>query len=392
MNTKPTYEELEARVKALKRELVVAKKQDNTIIRILSEDFKQLANRSQDAIYQFDIESQTFPFFNKQFLSLFSIEEDGAQTLSPKSVFLHIHPGDHEKVKAARQLSFQPQNQKGEIEFRLLQADGTIRVMDDRWTVVRDDNGQPIAIEGFIRDNTWRKQAEKEFERSIRNSLIGCYIIQDGTFKYVNPEFMRITGYNKEELIGTHPLNLVQPKYRDRVRENCIKMLQAKRRSPYEFSIKDKDNNTKWILETATSIQYKGKRAALCYFMDISKSKQVEKERRAKEKLLYVLELAGAVGHELNNPLQVALTCTEKLCPASDDDQRQLRLYRLLKNNIEKMRDIILKFQNITQYATKNYVEGKKIIDIDAASSKTPRKESKVGSTSRLPLLNKKYQ
>jgi signal transduction histidine kinase len=112
--------------------------------------------------------------------------------------------------------------------------------------------------------------------------------------------------------------------------------------------------------------------------MDISKSKQVEKERRAKEKLLYVLELAGAVGHELNNPLQVALTCAEKLRPVSDDEQRQIKLYRLLINNIEKMKNIILKFQNITQYATKDYVDGKKIIDIDAASSDVVRKESKI--------------
>jgi len=42
-----------------------SKKQDITIIRLLSEDFKQLADRSQDTIYQFDIESHTFPFFNQ---------------------------------------------------------------------------------------------------------------------------------------------------------------------------------------------------------------------------------------------------------------------------------------------------------------------------------------
>ena len=113
-------------------------------------------------------------------------------------------------------------------------------------------------------------------------------------------------------------------------------------------------------METATYIQYEGRRAALGYFMDISMSKQVEKERFAKEKLLTVLELAGAVGHELNNPLQVVLTCAEKLAPTSDDKERQSRLYGLLNNNIEKMRKIIHKFQNITQYATKDYVDGQK--------------------------------
>ena len=368
MSKKITYEELEAKVKALEMELAVSKKQDNTLIRMLSKDFKQLADRSQDAIYQFDIESRTFPFFNKQFLSLYAMEENGVKILSPNSVLRRIHPNDREKVNAARELSFQPHNKSGETEYRFLHPNGSMRVMHDRWTVVRDHSGQPIAIEGFIRDNTLRKQAEKEFELRIRNSLIGCYIVQDAKFKYVNPEFMRITGYSEDELIGTNPIDIVQKKFRRQVKENSIKMLKAERLFPYEFCITDKYGNTKWILETATPIQYKGRRAALGYFMDISKGKQVEKERLAKEKLLSVLELAGAVGHELNNPLLVVLMCTEKLAPVSDENQRKAELYRLLKKNVEKMRKTIQKFQNITQYATKDYVDGIKIIDIDAAS------------------------
>ena len=69
---------------------------------------------------------------------------------------------------------------------------------------------------------------------------------------------MRITGYSENELIGTDPLNIVQKKYRRQVNENFIKMLKAKRLFPYEFCINDKNGNAKWILETATSIQYKG--------------------------------------------------------------------------------------------------------------------------------------
>lgn len=369
MTRKPTYEELEAQVRALSLELAAYRNQDNTIVRLLSEEFKQLADRSQDAIYQFDIESQTFSFFNKLFLSLYSTEKDGTKVLSPQSVLMHIHPDDRKKVKAAWAKSLEPSNTKGDIEYRLLTADGAIRVMHDRWTVVRDPDGTPVAIEGFIRDNTWRYQLEKELEMSLQNSPIGGYIAQDGRFKYVNPEFMRITGYGKEELIDTEPLHIVQPAHRDRVKESCILMLKGIRHAPYEFLISDKKGNPKWILETATSIQYRGKRAAMCYFMDISESKQAAKERLEKEKLLSVLEIAGAVGHELNNPLQVVLTCTEKLAPSADADQRQTRLYDLLRKNIEAMQRIVHKFNNITQYITKEYVGGGKIIDIDAASA-----------------------
>lgn len=358
-----------ARLKALEHELAALKKQDHTMVRVLSEDFKRLADRSQDAIYHFDIESRTFSFFNKNFLAWYAIIEDGVKILSPKSVLVHIHPDDRQKVRAARTLSMEPRNSAGEVEYRLIAEDGPVRIMHDRWTVVRDQQGQPAAIEGFIRDYTWLRLAEREFELSMENSLIGCYIVQDARFQYVNPEFTRIIGYSEKELIGTYPLDTVAPKYREYVRKNFIAMLKGERDFPYEFCIIDKSGNTKWIMETATSIQYKGKRAALGYFMDITKSKQVEKERLEKEKLISILEMAGAVGHELNNPLQVALTSAEKLAPAPDDDQRKLQYYRLLRDSIDKMRRTINKFQNITQYSTKDYVQGKKIIDIDAAAT-----------------------
>ena len=376
MTIKPTYAELESTVEALKRELALLQKPDNAVIRILSEDFKQLADRSPDAIYQFDIESRTFSFFNKQFLSLFTTEENGVKSLSPESMILHIHPDDRNKIRSARASSLQLKNENGEIEYRYLHADGSTRIMHDRWTIVRDNMGQPIAIEGFIRDNTWLRQTEKELERSMRNSPVGCYIVQNAKLNYVNPEFMRITGYNEAELIGTDPLNNVQQKYRDQAKRNAIDMLKATRLSPYEFCIDDKSGRAKWILETATSIQYKGQRAALCYFMDITETKQIEKERLAKEKLLSVLELAGAVGHEINNPLQVVLTCTEKLAPAAGTDQRQSTLFRLLRNNVQKMIEVISKFQNITQYASKDYVDGKKIFDIDGASADPPGRQN----------------
>jgi PAS domain S-box-containing protein len=371
MTPKPTYEELEIRLKILEKKLATHERDKDTMIRQLSEDFKLLADRSLEAIYQYDIESRTFSFFNNQFLSLYSIEgENKEKVLSTKSVLLHIHPDDLEKVKAARTLSYQEGKKNGEMEYRYIGSDGSIRLMHDRWTVVRDASRRPVAAEGFVRDMTRLKRAEKEFEHSIRNSPIGCYIIQDAKFEYVNPEFMRITGYSEEELIGTYPLNIVQPQYRETVKSNFIEMLKGKRSFPYEFCISNKQGNTRWILETATSIQYKGRRAALGYFMDNSKGKQVEKERLAKEKLLSILELAGAVGHELNNPLQVVSMCAEKLPLASGDEHRAATLHRLLEKNVAQMKVTIQKFQNITQYASKEYVGGKKILDIHKAAAR----------------------
>jgi PAS domain S-box-containing protein len=225
-----------------------------------------------------------------------------------------------------------------------------------------------VAIEGFIRDNTRRKQAEDELERSRKNALIGSYIVQNGKFKYVNPEFCRIIKYSKDELINTDSIQYVHPDFVDHVRSNSRQMVKGQRWTPYEFCIIDKEGEVRWVMETVTSVLHEGRRAVLAFFMDITGAKQAEEGRREKEKLQAILELAGAVGHELNNPLQVILLCSANLERHVGDDPDAIKRLRMLKENTQRMIEITKKFRKITQYATKDYVRGKKILDIDAAS------------------------
>lgn len=368
MNDKRSYEELQRRIVALETELEKRQEKDKGIIRTLTVDFIQLADRSQDGIYQYDIESRTFPFFNKAFLELFSLEIHGARVLSPKSVLMHIHPDDLAMVREAQRASLRPGASGGEIEYRFLHPDGSIRWMNDRWTVLRNSSGQAITIEGIIRDNTMRKRAEQEIMQAMRNALIGSYLVQKGKFLYVNREFIRISAYSASELIGSDPLRIVREDFREFVREHAVRMLKGLENTPYEFCVVDRNGETKWVMESVTPIMYRGNRAVLGYFMDITKSKQAEADRQEKEKLQAVLEMAGAVGHELNNPLQVVLTCSQKLGSQSLEDPVHQHMLILLQKNLQKIVEITRKFQGITQYATKEYVRGKRIIDIHAAS------------------------
>ncbi|WP_028324631.1 PAS domain-containing protein [Desulfatirhabdium butyrativorans] len=368
MTDKPSYAELERRIVALEMELEKRNERDRGIIQTLTEDFEQLADRSQDGIYQYDIESRTFPFFNKAFLELFSLEIQGVRVLSPKSVLVHIHPDDLSMVRSAQKASLEPGSSGGEIEYRFLHPDGSIRWMHDRWTVLRNASGQAMTIEGVIRDNTLRKQAEQEIMQAMRNALIGSYLVQKGKFLYVNREFVRISAYSENELIGTDPLRIVRDDFREFVREHAVRMLKGLENTPYEFCVVDRKGETKWVMESVTPIMYRGNRAVLGYFMDITKNKRAEEDRKEKEKLQAVLELAGAVGHELNNPLQVVLTCSQKLGAKPAEDPLRQQLLNLLQKNIQKIVEITRKFQGITQYATKEYVRGKRIIDIHAAS------------------------
>ncbi|MDZ7665529.1 MAG: PAS domain S-box protein [Desulfotignum sp.] len=378
MSDKPTYEELEARIRELER---TAESRSETsepdIIRTLSESFQQLADHSQDAIYLFDIESGTFPFFNKRFLALFGGREQGRTVLTSGSVAQHIHPEDKDTLRAARKSALAAGGFEGEVEYRYVGSDGTTRWMHDRWSVVRDSRDRAVAIEGFIRDNTQRKQAEEELEHSRNSALIGSYIVRNGRFRYVNPEFCRITGYSKKKLTGMQSLDLVHPDYRDHVLKCAKQMLAGQRTTPYEFRVVDRKGRVKWVMETVTSVKHEGNRAALGFFMDITQQKQAAQEQRDKEKLRAILEMAGAVSHELNNPLQVVLIGIDKLAAPNLEPSQKMDLIKLIKKHTLRMMDLSAKIQKISQYATKDYVQGKKIFDIDAASTETTRNPEK---------------
>jgi len=84
-------------------------------------------------------------------------------------------------------------------------------------------------------------------------------------------------------------------------------------------------------------------------------------------KLQGVLEMAGAVCHEINQPMQTILGYSELLLLNMEPDNNTFEKLQKIKDQIEKMRQITRKLMRITKYETKNYLKGK-IIDIDKAS------------------------
>lgn len=89
-----------------------------------------------------------------------------------------------------------------------------------------------------------------------------------------------------------------------------------------------------------------------------------------KEKLQAVFETAGAVCHELNQPLQVVSGVTELLLlDVKNTDPHYEKLMTLMEQT-ERMGEITNKLMKITRYETKKYLKSK-IVDIDKASKET---------------------
>jgi PAS domain S-box-containing protein len=103
--------------------------------------------------------------------------------------------------------------------------------------------------------------------------------------------------------------------------------------------------------------------------LDLTEKNRAARDRLQKEKLQGVLETAGAVCHEMNQPLQTILGHTElSLANISPDNPAYLSLTKISKQ-IDRMAEITRKLQSITHYETMDYDRKTKIIDIHKASS-----------------------
>lgn len=161
------------------------------------------------------------------------------------------------------------------------------------------------------------KRSQELFTALFISSPIGIFIVQNGRFVDVNPQFEKLIGFSRAELQGSNSLDLVVPENRTQVKENAIKMLKGYPMPPYEYRVIQKGGNIKWIMETVTAIQYMGKPATLGNFMDITERKLTEEALRESQEhfwdlfenandLIYIHDLKGRFTSINKNAKQIA--------------------------------------------------------------------------------------
>jgi C4-dicarboxylate-specific signal transduction histidine kinase len=142
----------------------------------------------------------------------------------------------------------------------------------------------------------------------------------------------------------------------------------------YRTSLADKKDI--WLKDQAMVESYPADRIFLSLgsLTVVTKEMRKEEKRLQKERLQVTLQMAGAVCHELNQPLQGIFGYSETLLmrfPEGDPLNYKVKKIIELTNRMGK---ITKKLMHITKYATKDYVHGIKIIDIDK-SAKSPDDE-----------------
>ncbi len=226
-------------------------------------------------------------------------------------------------------------------------------------------------LEQEISKHKKTEQALREGNQTMDNILtaspIGISLLENWKFKWVNSQMCKIFGFTSSADYQDLDVEIIftsKEGYTEFIK-SASDYYQAEPLT-IDVSLKRKDGSVfDGHLSMSSSDPDSALQSSILTVSDISWRKKIEREKIEKEKMQAVLETAGAVCHEINQPLQgLYLSLNEVL-----EDQNMIREeIGNIKRYIEKISKINRKLMNITRYQTRDYIKGIKIIDIDGAS------------------------
>jgi PAS domain S-box-containing protein len=211
-----------------------------------------------------------------------------------------------------------------------------------------------IATRGIFRDITRRKMVEETYRLLVLNFPVPIYILRNGVFCFVNPQFQTDTGYSENELIGQPSMNLVHPDDRLAVRSNAVTLLKSRKVSNYEYRIVCKNGNIRWVVETIISIPYAKGRAVLGTLVDLTERKIIETAlEKANERLKEIDRLKdnflSMVSHELRTPLTSIQSFTDILLKYDENKETRQEFLGIIKEESERLTRLINDFLDISK-------------------------------------------
>lgn len=294
------------------------RKQAEDALRDSERSYRLLAENVSDAIWTMDTDLR-YTYISPSIVRLrgYTIEEAKSHTLeqnlTPASVQLALRVLAEQTEREAKGL--QGPYETVTLEMELICKDGSTVWTENKITYLRDSERRLTGYLGVTRDISERKRAEDMFKTLASSSPVGIYIVQDGRFRFVNPQFQKYTGYTEAELLGMQSLQFATPDDRARVRDSAVKMLKGERTLPYEYRIINKYGEARWVLETVVPITYEGRPATLGNYMDITDRKKAEQEL---EKSFLKLQ------NILDETVEVLASVAEKRDPYTAGHQRRV--------------------------------------------------------------------
>ncbi len=140
-------------------------------LRRSEERFRLLARATNDAIWDWDIMSDT-RWWGMGFANLFGYEH-GRLRPNEDAWLLLVHPEDRGEIARCLELVLHGMDESWSAEYRMQRSDGTWSHVEDRGYVIRDERGRAVRMIGGMTDVSERVALEEQIRRSQRLEAVG---------------------------------------------------------------------------------------------------------------------------------------------------------------------------------------------------------------------------
>ncbi|MBN2656542.1 MAG: PAS domain S-box protein [Spirochaetales bacterium] len=158
--------------------------------------------------------------------------------------------------------------------------------------------------------------SEARFRRYVESAPDGIFRADDkGFFIDVNQAACRITGYEKEELLGMPLSFLTHPDDRESTRES-FKRVKSEGRTSNTCRFTRKDGTVRhWVIEAVRMDDG----TFLGFNRDVTEQRKLEEQIIQMEKMDAIGQLAGGIAHDFNNQIAVIMGYSEMLVSRLED-------------------------------------------------------------------------
>jgi PAS domain S-box-containing protein len=246
------------------------------------------------------------------------------------------------------------------IETEVLRKDGTRVPIELAYSEVRL-NGRNAMI-AFLRDIRERRktevalcQSESMFRKLIETAPEAVAVVRDNRLVYVNPNFLRLLGYDRyEDVVAMAAFDLVHPDDRRSILEGRPPQPSLEHRPPpEEFRMIKKGGDLVSVESSWLIIDFEGKPATLSFIRDVTERKLAQVQLIQTDRMATIGTLAAGVAHELNNPLAYVLLNLSlldkelaELLPRSALEKVTTRI-ATLQQGTERMATIVRDLRNL---------------------------------------------
>lgn len=196
----------EINIRKLQEEIQILR-EENAKLRRSEEQFRLAIEASQDGLWDWNLVEETV-YFSPQWKSMLGYKDTELKNELSTWESL-VHPDDIAYAYAAIEKSLKDPAHHYTNIHRLRHKEGHYIWNFDHGQVIYNEAGEPIRMIGFHTDISRTKELEEKLEvlkTAIENAPMS-FVITDakGKIEYVNPWFLKLTGYTLEEALGENP-------------------------------------------------------------------------------------------------------------------------------------------------------------------------------------------